>query len=165
MAHIILHIWNVHWSCSPWCYRWFISFDQERAELGSAYAQDATFSIRCFPLLSSNDSTRSNRGDSRNIGTPSLPSPIPSWLDDATCGLKQGCVEIIDCLFSLPEDLKFCPSGSRKFTFDCAVYESRGVGPEVLIVCYPDVKDDFLNRTQGGPEWNCDQRFILRPRL
>lgn len=84
-------------------------------------------------------------------------------------------MEILETLLSLPDDLKFCPSGTRKFAFDVAVYEIQGIGLEAMLVCYPDSNfnanaTDASGNGKGkqkrtlADDWCCDQRFILRPR-
>ena len=93
---------------------------------------------------------------------------------NSTPELRQGCMEILESLLELPDELKVCPSANQEITFDLAMYENHGIGPDVLVICYPFVKDKFMGGSEGygkgkqkamvADQWSCEQRFILRPR-
>lgn len=135
---------------------WFLSFDTDRSELASAYSEDATFSISFNSMSTCGDGPVDN-------------STTPSPWSNITPGLKQGCLEVLSALLSLPDDLKLYPSGGGKLEYDLAVYEIHGVERGVLVVSYSELGSDSAKgkgkqKQTLADGWGCDHHFVLKHR-
>ncbi|KZT07532.1 uncharacterized protein LAESUDRAFT_724991 [Laetiporus sulphureus 93-53] len=114
------------------------AFDSDRSSLASAYSRLATFSVQTQHPPDAPSATLLPRSHTK------LPHPR-----GPTEKLKQGRLDIIAELLSLPDDRHFCVGRQASIDYDVTCLEST-VG--VLLVCYSE--------NEGG--WACDQRFVLR---
>ncbi|OBZ66491.1 hypothetical protein A0H81_13572 [Grifola frondosa] len=111
-----------------------LTFESDRAGLASAYSRDATFSIQIY-------------------------DPCSPTCSSKPCKIKQGRLDIMAELLSLPDDQRLYAdiAGMSKVDYDF-VHLGQFVG--ALLMCYATQTINVDGPRRG--KWLCDQRFVLK---
>jgi len=121
-------------------------FDEDRADLASAYSRNAVFSCRVHEL----DPTSSSRSKAFAPKLSCRDTPGPSNIPS----IKQNRLEIITALHSLDSSHKFCAQGDANITYDFAYLDPTH---DIILICYAEIVD-----TRQGHKLSLDQSFVLR---